>query len=63
MKYLELEPKTEDIDLMRQILATLADKDYIMYIEDNTDPLYFLAGVKRKAEKELTLEIETIVKF
>lgn len=63
MKYLELEPKVEDIELMRQILTALADNDYIMYMEDNTDPLYFLAGVKRKAEKELTLEIETIIKF
>ena len=63
MKYLELEPKIEDIELMRQILTTLANNDYIMYVEDNTDPLYFLAGVKRKAEKELTLEIETIIKF
>lgn len=63
MKYLELEPKAEDIDKMRQILTNLANNDYILYMEDNTDPMYFLAGIKRKAEKELVLEIETILKF
>ena len=63
MKYLELEPKAEDIDKMRQILTNLAKNDYILYMEDNTDPMYFLAGIKRKAEKELVLEIETILKF
>lgn len=63
MQYLELEPNPEDIEQMRTILSALASNDYIMYIEDDTDPMYFLAGIKRKAEKELTLEIETIIKF
>ena len=63
MKYLELEPNINNVETMRQVLTSLADNNYIIYVEDDTDPLYFLAGVKRKVEKELVLEIETILKF
>ena len=63
LKYLELEPKAEEIPLLRDILTTLEKKDFIMYKEDSTDPMYFMAAIKRKTEKEMHLEIEAILKF
>jgi hypothetical protein len=35
----------------------LAEKDYIMFLEDKTDPSYFMAGILHKTETDMELEI------
>lgn len=57
LKYLEVKPTPESIAAMRTILQDLNEQDYIMYMEDRTDPNYFMAGVLHKTETDLEVEI------
>ena len=45
------------------VLTALAEKDYIMYMEDKTNNMYFMAGILKKAEDDMELEIEAILGF
>ena len=63
LNYIEIEPSIENIYNAREILHTLAEKNYIMYMEDRTDNMYFMAAILRNTEKELTLEIKAILHF
>ena len=63
LKYLELDITVENIDIMRIILNQLQDNDYIMYMEDKSDPMYFMAAVQRKTETDMDLEIKAILYF
>lgn len=63
LQYLEVAATAEDIITVKKALQELADHNLIMYIEDDTDPMYFMAGVKRKAEQSMELQIKTIQAF
>lgn len=64
LKYLEIEPITkETIAQAKEVLVALAEKDYIMYMEDKTDPMYFMAAILRKTESDMELEIAAILNF
>lgn len=65
LRYMEIEPTPEDAGVIRQVLQQLADDNLILFIEDNSVPNdpYFIAGIRRKAEKEMNLEIGTILKL
>lgn len=63
LNYLDLKPTSEAIDQIRIILQNLANKDYIMYMEDKTNNMYFMAGILKKAEDDMELEIEAILSF
>lgn len=63
LTYLDMSVTLPNIDLMRQSLLYLQSKGYIMYTEDNTDTMYFMAGIKRQAEVEMELEINAILYF
>lgn len=63
LNYLEIKPSAEAIDNVRMVLTALAEKDYIMYMEDKTNNMYFMAGILKKAEDDMELEIEAILGF
>ena len=63
LSYLEVKATMEDILEVKKALKELADRNLIMYIEDDSDPMYFMAGIKRKAEQTMELQIKTIQAF
>lgn len=63
LQYLDLKPSRENLQSAKQALYSLAEKDYIMFLEDKTDPTYFMAGVLRKTETEMELEIQAVLYF
>lgn len=65
LKYMDIEPTPEDAGVIRQVLRKLADENLIMFIEDDSAPNdpYFMAGIRRKAEKEMNLEIDILVRL
>ena len=65
LKYMDIEATPEDAGVIRQVLQNLADKNFIMFIEDDSVPNdpYFMAGIRHKAEKEMNLEIGTLLRL
>ena len=63
LNYIEIEPSLDNIRNTREILHILAARNYIMYMEDKTDNMYFMAAILRNTEKELKLEIKAILHF
>ena len=63
LNYIEIKPSIENISTAQQILHALAEKKYIMYIEDETDSMYFMAGILRRTEQEMQLEIDAVLHF
>lgn len=63
LKYLELAATPENLEAVRTAIMALAAKDYIMFLEDKTDPTYFMAGILHKTETDMELEIQAILYF
>ena len=64
LKYIDINANSvEDIQKIKTVLQTLVDKQYIMYMEDPSDPMYFMAAVQKKTEEEMELEISAILSF
>lgn len=63
LEYLDMKPTEENLVNVRKAIQSLADKDYIMFLEDKTDNAYFMASVLRKTETDMELEIQAILKF
>ena len=65
LKYIDIDisPTVEDIEKIREILRNLAENNFIMYVEDKTDPMYFMAAILRKTENEMRLELDAIRLF
>lgn len=63
LNYIEVPVTTTNLQQARSILQNLEENNLIMYVEDKTDTMYFLAGVNRKTETDMSLEIEAILYF
>lgn len=63
LDYIEMQTTEQNIIQARNILKNLSDNNYIMYMEDKTDNLYFMATILRKTETDMELEIQAINKF
>jgi hypothetical protein len=63
LNYIEIKPTVENIRTTQQTLQSLADKDYIMYMQDKTDSMYFMAAILRRTEKQMELEIDAVLQF
>lgn len=63
LSYLDLDISEKNITIMRESLRYLQQQSYIMYMEDDTNPLYFMAGIKHATEKKMELEINAILHF
>ena len=64
LKYIDIQATSaDDIQKIKAVLQHLVDKQYIMYMEDPSDPMYFMAAVQKKTEEEMELEISAILSF
>ena len=63
LKYLDIQATVEDVQSVRNALKYLSDKDYIMYMEDRTDSMYFMASILKQTENDMELEIQAILTF
>lgn len=63
LKYLDIQATVENTQLVRKALQYLSNKDYIMYMEDRTDAMYFMASILKKTENDMELEIQAILTF
>ena len=64
LKYIDIQATSaEDIQKIKEVLQHLVEKQYIMYMEDPSDPMYFMAAVQKKTEEEMELEISAILSF
>lgn len=63
LRYLELSETANNVAIVKQALQYLSNQSYIMYIEDDTDTDYFMAGIKRKAELEMSVQLSAAAYF
>jgi len=63
LEYLDLKATEDNFKAVRAALVSLSNNDYIMYLEDKTDPSYFMAGILHKTETDMELEIQAILHF
>jgi hypothetical protein len=65
LKYMDIDARPEDAGIIREVLQGLAERNLIMFIEDNSVPSdpYFMAGIRHKAEQEMNLEIGLLTRL
>lgn len=65
LHYMEIDAQPQDIETIKRILHELADDGLILFMEDNSvpDDPYFLAAVRHKAEKEMSLDINMLLRL
>lgn len=63
LSYIDIQPSLENIEATKMILYKLATENYIMYMTDPSDAMYFMAAVQRKTETDMQLEIKAILEF
>lgn len=62
LKYMDIKETEVNLTRLKDALAQLTKRDYIIYVKDKTDSDYFVATLYRAVEKEMQLGIRTVKK-